>query len=325
MFIFQRFLFFRTLLLPLDGRALHCIEVPTCYLGPPGRSKTLAVEVLRLNLQGSKSPKPFCRYFCAVDLIVYQCSEDSTGREIDCVLKRAADREKSYVSDGSTTRCVVFLDEGGLPQQRRMALKVLHDHLDEGNNPIIVASNSPLDAANQGRMLTVARQAQTTEQYEIMAHGLLAPSEAASAKPLGPMRCFVVGVARAFEEVCNKVNTDQQQPITNRDFVFLLRHLRAEASEANQLLPGAASLLRGLENNFLKPGVELQEVAQVFFKAVQTEFEQEQCAFRFPVPTAATYRKKMDILKDCIKGGYGKSGSRKASLRSLQPHLAPRF
>ena len=125
-------------------------------------------------------------------------------------------------------------------------------------------------------------------------------------------------------EVCAEVNDGDKQNITDRDFVYLLRRLRAEATDRNRTTPQGDSLLRGLEVNFARPGVPLRKCVDIFFTSIRRELESNDLGTQFSVPTHL-YRTPLAILHDAINGGCEDSGNRQASMRSNHPHLAPRF
>lgn len=57
-------------------------DIPVFVVGKPGSSKSLAVSVLRTNLNGRASAKPFLRTFPAVEIFSHQCSPQSTSQGI---------------------------------------------------------------------------------------------------------------------------------------------------------------------------------------------------------------------------------------------------
>jgi hypothetical protein len=139
-----------------------CIQtgVPMAIVGAPGLSKTLSFLIVRNNLKGPKySPKAFCRQFDAVDPFNHHCSEFSEAGHIELTFHKAIQRQEEYDTATGThkTRCVVFLDDGGLPDEKMMILKSLHPFLDEPKVSFVAASNRAFDAANSNRMMTIYR------------------------------------------------------------------------------------------------------------------------------------------------------------------------
>ena len=63
----------------------------------------------------------------------------------------------------------MFLDEVGLPKEKRQALKAMHDVLDNWKEvPVILLSNKNLDAAKMSRCLQVMQ----TQRLELQLHQL---------------------------------------------------------------------------------------------------------------------------------------------------------
>ena len=67
-------------------------KIPIFIVGKPGTSKTLAIQIIASNLQGTQSPKRFWRLFPAVYIFQYQCSPLSTAASIQFQFEAA----KSY-------------------------------------------------------------------------------------------------------------------------------------------------------------------------------------------------------------------------------------
>ena len=150
-----------------------CIQtgVPMAIVGAPGLSKTLSFRIVRNNLKGPKySPKPFCRQFDAIDPFNHHCSEFSEASHIELTFHKAIKRQQEYDDATGThkTRCVVFLDDGGLPDERKMILKSLHPFLDEPKVSFVAASNRAFDAANSNRMMTIYRSHLTEKDLYVL-------------------------------------------------------------------------------------------------------------------------------------------------------------
>lgn len=89
-------------------------SIPVFIVGKPGSSKSLAVSVLRANLNGRASATTFLRTFPAVEIFSHQCSPQSTSQGI---LQVKAHLAWSIHSD-VTVRCGfgAFLSRGVLLQ-----------------------------------------------------------------------------------------------------------------------------------------------------------------------------------------------------------------
>lgn len=57
-------------------------SIPVFVVGKPGSSKSLAVSILRANLNGRASATAFLRTFPAVEVFFHQCSPQSTSQGI---------------------------------------------------------------------------------------------------------------------------------------------------------------------------------------------------------------------------------------------------
>ncbi|CAF1429810.1 unnamed protein product [Didymodactylos carnosus] len=127
-------------------------KIPLCTIGAPGQSKTLSFQIVLQNLQGSQlSLKQFCQKLPAGDAFFYLGSKYSRPEDIVAVFERAIKRERHYEQNQINTRCVVFLGETSLPDEKKMVLKVLHPYLDECKVVFVAVSNKLFDAANANR------------------------------------------------------------------------------------------------------------------------------------------------------------------------------
>jgi hemicentin len=146
-----------TLLFPPNPSAYFVYEqctlsrTPLMIIGPPGCSKTLAVNIATDNANGEESPSLFYRQLPRLQPFHYQCSKSSTSNEIAFVFKCALQRQFN-----SKSQCLVFMDEAGLTEEEKESLKVLH-YLLEGHmsaSPevgFVCITNHILDAAKSNR------------------------------------------------------------------------------------------------------------------------------------------------------------------------------
>jgi hypothetical protein len=68
-------------------------QTPLIIVGPPGASKTLAVQIVGDNARGSDSSSVFYRSRPRLSLFHYQCSKTSTSKEIAAVFNQALQRQ----------------------------------------------------------------------------------------------------------------------------------------------------------------------------------------------------------------------------------------
>ena len=141
--------------------------------GPPGCGKTLAFKLAADNLVGpSESNKELFHSLVRLRVLPYQCSEVTTAGDITALYERAA-RDQRTLHHGNT-RVLVFLDEAGLPRERRQALKATHDALDDGGGvPSVLLSNTTLDAAKTNRCFQVLQSSALANDLEVLVRGLL--------------------------------------------------------------------------------------------------------------------------------------------------------
>ena len=103
-------------------------RTPLIIVGPPGSSKTLSYKIVIENLQGQALPREIFRkgIFHALEPRVYQCSRQSTSKEIEAVFNVATNSQKRYTMAGVNTYTIVMMDEAGLPEESHESLKALH-------------------------------------------------------------------------------------------------------------------------------------------------------------------------------------------------------
>lgn len=153
-------------------------QVPLMIVGPPGSSKTLAVTIADENARGQYSKSPF--YKSAANLVPfrYQCSRKSTSVEIKAVFERAIQRQAKANRDGAKSKCFVFMDEAGLPEEGRESLKVLHYYLEDhmavdAQVGFVAITNHLLDAAKSNRCALLTRAKPDHEELMNVARGCL--------------------------------------------------------------------------------------------------------------------------------------------------------
>ena len=152
-------------------------RTPLIICGPPGCSKTLSFHLALVTLkgEGSKVEAFRSKVFLSLDPHVYQCCRRTTSTEIDTVFRLAINRQNELRE--LPTRCVVFMDEAGLPEERHESLKVLHQYLDEKTVSFISITNKPLDAAKSNRAVTVFRPETSDQELETLTRGCFASKE----------------------------------------------------------------------------------------------------------------------------------------------------
>lgn len=131
---------------------------PLILVGAPGSSKTLSFHLVTQNLRGKESDvKVFqnTNIFSSIDPHFYQCSRQTTSHEINSVFSRAINRQSTYREFALPIKCVILMDEAGLPEESLESLKALHYHLDQQEVSFVAITNHILDAAKSNRAVSL--------------------------------------------------------------------------------------------------------------------------------------------------------------------------
>eukprot|EP00978_Attheya_sp_CCMP212_P019243 scaffold53665_cov59-Attheya_sp.AAC.6 len=151
-------------------------RTPLMIIGPPGCSKTLAVNIVIDNANGEESRTEFYRKKPRIQHFHYQCSKTSTSNEVASVFDRAIQRQDNV--DASRQQCLVFMDEAGLPEEEKESLKVLHYYLEghmstKASVAYVAITNHVLDAAKSNRCVSLLRPEANREELLTIAVGVL--------------------------------------------------------------------------------------------------------------------------------------------------------
>jgi hypothetical protein len=212
----------------------------------------------------------------------YQCSEHSTDTEIQAVYEQAKRRQGMFdniVNVHSLDRAIVFLDEGGLADQKRNALKVIHYHLDHPRVGTVICTNKMLDAAKSNRALIVAREdTAVADEAELvtLARGIFNLSEQT------PHYGYYHGgrqedLSNTLSALCDAFRAAKRLPsviesgvlFQRRDFIHFMRRLHKGTSASSMgdtaVITGPA-LLEAVGRNLggLPPATQ-REVVDLFF------------------------------------------------------------
>ncbi|UJR16744.1 hypothetical protein I4U23_003644 [Adineta vaga] len=249
-------------------------RMPLCIIGAPGQSKTLSFQIVLQNLQGPQLSKTeFCKKLPAVDPFFCLGSKYTSSNDIASVFERAIKREQHYQQNRMNTRCVVFLDEASLPDEKKMILKVLHQYLDECQVAFVAIANKAFDAANANRMTCIYRSLPSEDDQEVLAYGCLGLKNKETTHP--HLVDIITGLCHGYRRLLQCPNIPKI--FHDRDFIYMLRELRFELRSTSTDQQDVVldtirpeSLLHALENNF--NGIsskEFDKVVDIFFKAVQ--------------------------------------------------------
>ncbi|CAF4473516.1 unnamed protein product, partial [Didymodactylos carnosus] len=245
-----------------------------------GQSKTLSFQIVLQNLQGAQlSAKPFCKRLPAIDPFFCLGSKYSRSEDIAFIFERAIKREQQYEQNRMNTRCVVFLDEASLPDEKKMVLKVLNPYLDDCKVAFVAVANEAFDAANANRMICIYRSLPSEDDQKILAYGCLGLQlEQRQSTTDDRLDKIIYGLCQGYRRILR--SPDIPHIFHDRDFIYMLRELRFELMNLNpvegtsigEITP--RSLLRALEDNF--NGVRIAEfdtLVDIFATAVGEQFE----------------------------------------------------
>eukprot|EP00397_Hematodinium_sp_SG-2012_P000011 GEMP01000011.1.p1 GENE.GEMP01000011.1~~GEMP01000011.1.p1 ORF type:complete len:5020 (+),score=1237.73 GEMP01000011.1:156-15215(+) len=253
-------------------------QIPIFVIGKPGCSKSLAVEILQRNLNGTASENPFFKQMPAVHIMPYQCSPFSTASGI----QNQFDNARKYAGgDASHTIVCVLLDEVGLAEESpHLPLKVLHKELEQKCEGIVCIgiSNWSLDAAKMSRAVTLFRPPPDVDDLCQTAEGMVSSH-------------IVRGYLRALSESFFHVYQVQRRPDFwgLREFYSIVRVINSElhrqqehVDKSTQFSPtlDPSTLMNTVLRNFGgRTSAELEEIIAVFFEkcCMRQEVAVRQC------------------------------------------------
>ena len=154
----------------------RCIPSVASHFVSSCSQKTLAVNIVADNANGEDSPSPFYRKHARLSLFHYQCSKQSTSKELLVVFDQAMQRQARI--DSAKHCCFVLMDEAGLPEEEKESLKVLH-YLLEGRMSgkaqvgFVAITNHVLDAAKSNRCVMILREEPDEEEMLSISRGVL--------------------------------------------------------------------------------------------------------------------------------------------------------
>lgn len=288
-------------------------QTPLIIVGPPGSSKTLAVHIVGDNATGSDSISSYYKKRPRLSLFHYQCSKQSTSKEISAVFEQATQRQERV--DPTKHRCVVFMDEAGLPEEEKESLKVLHYLLESHMSAkakvgFVAISDHVLDAAKSNRCAMLMRQDPDDEEMLSIATGILFDfrvdgnaciHDVDLDKTLVQAGDFASRLCRSYSSLF-----EDDSPVSRlrsffglRDFVYFLKALRSRSKSAStRFYTSVKTIIFALERNF--NGVtdgELRQVAACFLKPLAALSPQLN---GFP---DSWFRDPMIVIKEALKGG----------------------
>ncbi|CAF1454352.1 unnamed protein product [Didymodactylos carnosus] len=193
----------------------------------------------------------------------------------------------------------MFMDEAGLPDEKKMVLKVLHPYLDECKVAFVTVSNKLFNAANANRTICVFQ---------------LLPSE--EDKLTLAFEKIILALCKTYRQVLSY--DDILKIFHDQDFIYMLRdlrfnistrnatsnthkdnwNLRRQENNSNVILSciTPTSLICALENNFngIKKD-QFDRLVQIFFTSVSERISS------FNKPNDIKYRDPVSVLRDSMK------------------------
>ena len=128
------------------------------------------------NANGSDSMQILYQILPRLSLFHYQCSKETTSKEIGGVFEKASQRQKKM--ETGKDQCFVFMDEAGLPEEEKESLKVLH-YLLEGHMSkkpdvgFVAITNHVLDAAKSNRCVSLLREEPDNDEMKQLTRDVL--------------------------------------------------------------------------------------------------------------------------------------------------------
>ena len=230
-------------------------QTPLIIVGAPGSSKTLSFNVAVSNLRGQESKNKIFRktdVFCSLDPHFYQCSRRTTSNEIHTVFSRAITRQENIAQLSLPIKCVVFMDEAGLPERSHESLKILHSYLDDLKVSFVAISNTVLDAAKTNRAVTLFRDPmEISEDLEVLTNECLFESPGCPPHNLKEHVDTIVNLHSAYTETMTELKLSRFFGL--RDFIHFVQYIRHECVQrgTNLSLYQVAQLVTvSLEKNF---------------------------------------------------------------------------
>ena len=282
-------------------------QTPLLIVGPPGSSKTLSVNTVAENANGEESLSSFYKRCARLSLFHYQCSRLSTSKEIASIFERATRRQEKV--DNEKHRCLVFMDEAGLPEEEKESLKVLH-YLLEGHMSakakvgFVAISNHVLDAAKSNRCVMLLRQESDPEEMLHMTQGVLFDKTTEYVEfdsVVIEAEKFASSLSRSYSQLTSSRGRFAQLEtfFGLRDYIHFLKAVRVNSTtDTLHLKVSFSAIVFSVERNF--NGVErdrLIQIALLFLEPLkgggigQTRF------------LLKTLRHPFHVVRESIRGG----------------------
>jgi hypothetical protein len=234
------------------------------------------------NSNGEDSSSSFYRKHARLSLFHYQCSKQSTSKELLAVFGKATQRQKR--TDSAKHRCFVLMDEAGLPEEEKESLKVLH-YLLEGHMSakaqvgFVGISNHVLDATKTNRCVMLLREEPDEEEMLSISRGVLfdargdGHSQARHVNLGGELvdeKDFALSLCQSYASL---LRDDKKLSWFDtffglRDFIYFLKAIRSQSRvETMKMTVCEQAVIYAVERNFNGVGPDdLRLIAESFLK-----------------------------------------------------------
>ena len=262
------------------------------------------MNIVSDNANGEESPNLFYRKYARLSIFHYQCSKASTSKEIAAVFERAIQRQHKV--NPSKQKCVVFMDEAGLPEEEKESMKVLHYFLEghmsaKAEVGFVAITNHVLDAAKSNRCVTLHREEPDSEELLTIACGVLFDTKINGYRIVRQIQCDDVSFdpdnfARSLCQAYTRLLHDEDRFkwfglfFGLLDFIYFLRAITRSAVEDMVMTVSLEELVWALERNFNgNDPKKLKELAVCFLGPIMPSHK-----------IINLLRHPMDVVRDAI-------------------------
>ena len=256
------------------------------------------MNIVDANANGEESPNLLYHELSRLTTYHYQCSKTSTSNEVSSVFETAIRRQKAL--DPTEHKCLVFMDEAGLPEEEKESLKVLHyyleGHMSTAKVGFVAITNHVLDAAKSNRCVSLLRQDPSEKEMLQIAEGVLY-NRVQGAKLVNfggkklKMETFASKLCTAYKAIISLKDFDTFYGL--RDFIYFLKSVKQRSEYAEQTIKVTLeNVIRALERNF--NGVHTHD----FERLVQTFLQK--CFHAVPPNLRDLLRSPLDVVREAL-------------------------
>ena len=269
------------------------------FTSPSTFKQTLSVNIVDDNANGEESPSLLYRQFARLSTFHYQCSKTSTSNEVSSVFEMAIQRQKAL--DSKEHKCLVFMDEAGLPEEEKESLKVLHYYLEghmstKADVGFVAITNHVLDAAKSNRCVSLLRQNPGEKEMLQIANGVLYNGIQGTklvnfnGKKL-QMTAFASKLCAAYRAIVSIRDFETFYGL--RDFIYFLKSLKERTLNFEQTIDVTlGSVICSLERNFNGVSTDNFEILVATFL--------QNCCDEMPSNLKDLLRNPLDVVHEAL-------------------------